>query len=49
MSDPMPLRSVRVPDDLWMAALIQAAREETTVSDVVRKALTKWITEDLTK
>jgi hypothetical protein len=34
-----PLRAVRVPDELWAAALAQAAAEGTTVTAVVLEAL----------
>jgi len=37
------LRNVRIPDDLWDAALSRAQTEETTVSEVVRKLLKEWV------
>ena len=38
-----PLRSIRVPDELWRAAQEKAAREGTTVSDAVRGFLARWV------
>jgi predicted HicB family RNase H-like nuclease len=38
-----PSRNVRVPDDLWRAALAKAALQGTTVSDVVRLALERYV------
>jgi hypothetical protein len=38
-----PSRNVRVPDDLWQAALAKAALQGTTVSDVVRLALERYV------
>lgn len=35
-----PLRAVRVPDTTWHAALAYARDNGTTVSDIVRDALT---------
>ncbi len=37
-----PLRSVRVPDAVWHAAQQRAAEKGETVSDVVRRALTRY-------
>jgi hypothetical protein len=37
------LRSVRVPDDLWAAALDKATEREETVSEVVRNALERYV------
>jgi antitoxin component of RelBE/YafQ-DinJ toxin-antitoxin module len=37
-----PLRSVRVPDDVWQAAQARAAEKGESVSDVVRRALTRY-------
>jgi hypothetical protein len=36
-------RSVRVPDDLWNAAVARAAERGETVSDVVRHALERYV------
>jgi hypothetical protein len=36
-------RSVRVPDDLWDAALAATAANGETVSDVVRRALAVYV------
>lgn len=37
-------RNVRVPDDLWQAALEKAASEGTTVSAVLLAALKRYVT-----
>lgn len=36
-------RAVRVPDDLWQAALAKAHANGETLSDVVRRALERYI------
>ena len=38
-----PLRAVRVPDELWKAAVDKAAREGTTVTAVVLVALREYV------
>ena len=38
-----PLRSVRIPDDLWQAAQTRAAERGESVSDVIRRALERYI------
>lgn len=38
-----PLRSVRVPDELWEAALRKAQDEGETVTDVIIRALTRYV------
>lgn len=43
MSKGTTIRNVRVPDDLWGAALRYAEENETTVSDAVRVLLRAWI------
>lgn len=40
--DKMPLRAVRVPDDVWEAARERAKTEGRTVSDVIRAALKRY-------
>lgn len=40
---PTTLRNVRVPDDLWAAALNKATAEGRNVSEVVRELLTRWV------
>ena len=40
----MSLRAVRVPDDLWEAALVRARTRGETVSEVVRQALSDYTT-----
>lgn len=42
MPETMP-RSIRIPDDLWFAALKKARRQRETLSDVVRRALEEYI------
>ena len=37
-----PLRSVRIPDDVWAACRERAAREGTTVSAIILRALTRY-------
>jgi Arc/MetJ-type ribon-helix-helix transcriptional regulator len=37
------LRNVRVPDELWDAALARAEDEHTNVSEVVRELLQEWV------
>lgn len=41
------LRNVRVPDELWDAALARAEDEHTNVSEAVRALLTAWITGEI--
>ena len=36
-------RAIRIPDDLWDAALAKAAERGETVSEIVRKALERYI------
>jgi predicted HicB family RNase H-like nuclease len=38
-----PSRNVRVPDELWQATQAKAAKNGETVSDVVRRALEKYV------
>lgn len=38
-----PARAVRVEDDLWRAAQRQAADRGETVSDVIRRALERYV------
>jgi hypothetical protein len=37
------LRNIRIPDELWDAALARANNESTTVSEVVRSLLQQWV------
>jgi hypothetical protein len=37
------LRNVRVPDDLWDAALRRAQADQTNVSEVLRDLLAAWV------
>jgi hypothetical protein len=36
-------RSVRVPDDLWLAVKVEAERQGETVTDVILRALRRYI------
>lgn len=40
-----PNRTVRVPDDLWEAAKVKAHDRGETVTDVVIRALTRYVRE----
>jgi hypothetical protein len=38
-----PRRSIRIPDELWHAALAAAAERKESVPDVVRRALDRYV------
>jgi antitoxin component of RelBE/YafQ-DinJ toxin-antitoxin module len=38
-----PMRTIRISDELWTAALAVSNENGVTVSDVVRDALTKYV------
>ena len=38
-----PLRNVRVPDDLWDAAMSKALDRGENLSEVIRRALEKYV------
>ena len=38
-----PLKSFRIPQDLYEAAQAKAAEKNETVSDVIRKALERYV------
>lgn len=38
-----PLRAVRIPDKLWQDAQASAERQGETVSDVIRRALARYV------
>lgn len=38
-----PLRNVRVPDDLWDAAMSKALERGESLSEVIRRALEKYV------
>ena len=40
-----PTRTIRVPDDLWLAVQKKAAKEGVTVTSVIIKALAAYIAE----
>jgi predicted HicB family RNase H-like nuclease len=44
MSRGTTLRNVRIPDELWDAALRKAGEEGRSVSEVVREHLERWVT-----
>lgn len=43
MADPMPLRAVRVDDDLWQALREAAAEEGMDASKVIRWLVQGWL------
>jgi predicted HicB family RNase H-like nuclease len=43
MPDGTPLRNVRVADDLWHAAMSKALDRGETLSEVIRRALEKYV------
>jgi predicted transcriptional regulator len=40
-----PIRTVRIPDELWEAAQRKASDNDETVSDVIRRALERYVRE----
>lgn len=38
-----PRRTVRIPDDLWDAAVAKAEERGESVSDVIRRALQRYV------
>ena len=38
-----PARAVRIEDELWEAAKVRAAERGETVSDVIRRALQRYV------
>lgn len=40
---PTTSRNIRIPDDLWAAALAKAAKRDETVAQVVRRALREYV------
>ena len=38
-----PSRNVRIPDDLWRAAMDRAVERGETLSDVIRRALERYV------
>ena len=40
---PTPLRNIRVPADLWDAALREAELDDRNVSEVIRELLARWV------
>jgi predicted transcriptional regulator len=43
MSRGTTLRNVRVPDELWDAALTRAQRDDTNLSEIIRQALAAYV------
>lgn len=46
MSRGTPQRAVRIPDDLWYAALAVAAARGETLSDIIRDRLAGYLKEE---
>jgi hypothetical protein len=40
---PTPLRAIRIPDELWTAAHAAADEDGEYLSDVIRRALTRYV------
>lgn len=40
---PTPLRAIRVADDLWRAAQVEAERRGESVTEVIRRALERYV------
>lgn len=38
-----PVRNLRVPDEIWDAALAKAQAEGTTLTEVIKRYLTRYI------
>lgn len=38
-----PVRNLRVPDELWEPALAKAQAEGTTLTEVIKKYLTRYV------
>lgn len=38
-----PVRNLRVPDELWQPALAKAQAEGTTLTDVIKQYLTRYV------
>jgi hypothetical protein len=43
VDDWVPVRTVRVPDELWEAAKRVAADNDETMTDVILRALTRYV------
>ena len=43
MPNSTPLRNVRVPDELWHAAMSKALKRGENLSEVIRRALEKYV------
>lgn len=46
MSRGTTIRTIRVDDDAWTAAMDAAAAQGTSVSEVVRALLADWVADD---
>ena len=40
---PMPLRSVRVSDAVWLAAVAKADERNENLSEIIRRALERYV------
>lgn len=45
MSRGTPQRAIRIPDELWRAALAVAAERGETLSDIIRERLAGYVKE----
>lgn len=43
MAKNTPVRTVRIADDLWKAALAKASWQGTTISEIIRKCLRDYV------
>jgi len=42
-----PIRSIRIPENIWKLAKAKAAAENDTVSHVIVKLLSQWVKSSL--
>jgi antitoxin component of RelBE/YafQ-DinJ toxin-antitoxin module len=45
MGEETPIRTIRISEELWKRAQDKAQRQETTVSEAVRRFLERWTKE----
>lgn len=41
-----PIRTLRIADDLWKSAKRRAERDKTTVTAIIRQALTNYVRDE---
>lgn len=46
MSAGTPKRPIRIPEELWRAALKKAEEQGTNASEVVRRLIAEWVAEE---